>query len=94
MPNSDALKASFKTGSILFSRDENFESNSINYTITILDERGNAVDLFTDDDLSNSIDPRAFPKMRSLYTDVSRQISGADKLIDDLITELEDDIPF
>ncbi len=66
--------------------------------VTVYDENGKSVDSFDDDDFSTSYPPTGYASywlfMNDIMTAGRRSATGADKIIDSLIDELDDEVPF
>jgi hypothetical protein len=68
------------------------------YIVVITDEFGGVVDSFKDDDLGElSGGLTAYTVLGQIFRDAKRSISGADKILDQILSELpaeDDGIPF
>ncbi|MGB6119263.1 MAG: hypothetical protein WBF87_13700 [Mesorhizobium sp.] len=62
-------------------------------SIQLIDENGKIVDNFTDEDIDRS-DHKYFGIMVEIYEMAARNALGADKVIDAILNELDDDLPF
>ncbi len=85
-----------------------FAQNSINlrqatsrngtiYIVSLLNALGEVADSFNDEDLDadgDGPDSTWFSKLKQLYTQAQRQARGADKVLNEILSELDDDIPF
>jgi len=80
------------------SSDENWEKT---YSVALLNKSGDYLEFFNDDTLSGiDVDfgeDSYFERMRDLYLTAMRQVTGADRALDDFIAAVERDdleIPF
>lgn len=85
-----------------------FAQNSINlrtmkgrngtlYILSLLNAVGEVADSFNDEDLDADGDGPGstwFSKLKQLYNQAQRQVRGADKVLNEILSELDDDIPF
>ena len=64
--------------------------------VFINDEFGETIDKFTDEDLPRNGELTAYPLMLNLYRVIARQVSGADEVLDSILSQLQekDDDPF
>ena len=67
------------------------------YTIELYNSDNEMVDRFTDEELTDNDEYESelvFSKMSSAYDKARRQAMGTEKAIDDIISELDNNIPF
>lgn len=67
------------------------------FSIAILTKDGKRFDGFTNEDLSKIDRSEWYLTFQSMFQTIQRQISGADKILDDLLAQLDkkdDEIPF
>ena len=85
-------QASFPNYSVrLFTRRQfNYNDDDVDYVMTIHDESGEMVDEITDSALKDSGFDDAYKRMKHLYNEARRKAKGVDKVIEGLLSELED----
>ena len=64
------------------------------YVLTIYNQEGLIIERFTNGDLQREGLPEAYNSMQEMYNTARRSAMGIDKALDDLLTYLDDDIPF
>lgn len=74
----------------LFARPSQSNSEAVDYVLTLHDEEGRLVDEITDVALEESGFQMAFMRMARLYSAARRTALGVDKVIDGLLSNLED----
>jgi hypothetical protein len=93
----DGFQVSFKDNSVRITHDDQNEHNPV-YSLLLLNGNGDVVDRFTDEDLDNEevgkVGGPSFHKMKELYSLSLRHARGADKVLNEILKELDDDIPF
>jgi O-succinylbenzoate synthase len=63
------------------------------YIISIYDSEGNLVEQASDVDLKNDLS-KSYEIMKGMYELARRKAMGVDKALDDIISQLEEDLPF
>jgi hypothetical protein len=77
--------------------EECFNENIRLFSVSLFDSNGNLVDKFDDEELDKDIFPKNhawFTQMKNLYEMVRRRVTGADRVLNRILVELEDDMPF
>jgi hypothetical protein len=92
-PDDQKFQVSLKSGSV---RIEELEKPStIDFEIQVLNEDGVVVESFLDTDLDGgSQEPKWFKKMKDLHELARRTVTGSEKILNSLLDELEDEMPF
>jgi hypothetical protein len=94
-PISDIYQVSFANYSLTISEVYNSRQDVTDYVVSILNSEGNMVDSFSDVDLDKSSGgTRYLSILRDLYQNARRQALGVDKALDEILKELDDDLPF
>lgn len=92
----NGFQISFRTNAVLI-RERNI-SGSLDYIIDLIDEMGSVVESFTDDELNDaegiSAGGKYFERMGLLLELARRSALGSDKVLDSILDDLGDDIPF
>ena len=79
----DQLKTTLGPYSIVLSKQTS-RRNELDMVVTVYDELGNQVDRFTDVDVRDVL-PTAYVKLKEIYDRAQRDLSGADRILDDVI---------
>jgi hypothetical protein len=92
----DQFQVSFRNNTVRIGADDGIGGN---IQIQILNSNGDIVESFTDEDFrtdsENTEGSTYWSKLMSnLYKHAQRKALGADKVIDDIISDLDDIIPF
>jgi hypothetical protein len=94
----DMFQVSFRDNSVQISMHVHEANETTTYTVSLLNGEGEVADRFTDEDLDK--DQFGAPgqlwyrKLGELYAMARRRARGADKVLDDILKEVDDDIPF
>lgn len=95
--NDDEFLTSIGDNVVMISKDEVRRNSEVVpiVVITISSRTGETVDSFNDEDISD-VNPNAYQSLSDLMTDIARSISGADEILDTIISKLEEkrEIPF
>jgi hypothetical protein len=93
-----SFQVSFKDNSVQLNWHEGQSEGSPIVTVVLLNGAGETVDRFSDEDLDkdeiNDVGGPWFTKLKELYTLALRHARGADKVLNAILDELENDIPF
>jgi hypothetical protein len=88
----DAFQVSFKKTGLRISRDTD-SNGETTYTVEMLDKNGNLVDSFTDTQLDlekySAVNEKFYLATREAFELARRKALGADKVIDEIINELD-----
>jgi hypothetical protein len=94
----DIYQVSFKDNSVQLRMVHDDRTETVAYAISLLNGEGETVDRFTDEDLDNdqfgTTGKRWYHQLSSLFAMARRRARGADKVLDEILKEIEDDIPF
>lgn len=93
-PEHGIYSISFKNYSLNIYIKTNRENSNDDVFIQIVDSFGELTEEFSDIDLSKISPNDWYNKMLDLYTSARRIALGADKALKDIISELDDDLPF
>lgn len=93
----DAFQMSFKNYSVLIAPIKKF--NSVDYQISLVNAEGVVAEAFTDTDLSSRLGEPAgggtwFSRMNDLFELARGTALGSEKLLNEILKELDDDVPF
>lgn len=89
VPN--ALQVSFTDYTIRLA-SQRVSKDQVTYVIRIFDAGGNLVETADDDDLDEEL-PDSFGTMEEMFEAARRKALGADKALDDIISQLDEDLP-
>ncbi len=89
---SNALQVSFTAYSVRLVLQRGSGGEDI-YVIRIFDAAGNLVESATDDDLDEEL-PDSYTMMEEMFETARRKALGVDKALDDIISQLDEDLPF
>jgi len=93
----DVYQVSFKDNSVQLGAQFH-EDEEATYTISLLNSEGTVADRFTDEDLDvdqfGTAGKQWYKRVGELYSMARRRARGADKVLDDILKEIDDDIPF
>jgi hypothetical protein len=91
----DVFQVSFKDNSVLIASHANEREETVTYAVSLLNSEGTVADRFTDEDLDKDEVGHAggfwFVKLAELYAMARRRARGADKVLDDILKEVDDD---
>lgn len=90
------FQVNFTTSSVqIYSTPTDMDEDDIH--IALLNDQGDVVESFTDVSLTRDSDEEGkswYPIMLELYSLARRSVLGADRLLDSMLNELDDDIVF
>jgi hypothetical protein len=90
-PLNEAFQLSFRNKSVRIRKAESeVAPDAFDYTLEILNFNGQLVEAFSDDDLGGDY----YNPMRSLHEMARRTALGTEKLLTEILDELEGEIPF
>jgi hypothetical protein len=93
----NAFQVSFKDNSVRIALDDTNDQNWV-YTIFLLNASGEVADRFSDEELdledTGQVAGDWYSALKELYTLALRHSRGADKVLNSILDELDDDIPF
>lgn len=89
----DVFQLNFAKYSVRIRQKNVVNQDYPDYIIEIYDKDGAKIDSYSDQDLDNSGN-EYFNKLEEIYETARRQALGTDQAIDEIIAELDDDIPF
>jgi hypothetical protein len=94
----DMFQVSFKDNSVQLRMEVDDHNERVTYSVSLLNSEGEVADRFTDEDLDNdqygTTGQRWFKELGQLYGMARRRARGADKVLDAILKEVDDDIPF
>ena len=91
---SDVYQLDLAMNSLRISRSTNSDGDDL-IVISLLNGEAKVVESFSDEDIEPDTNDRVyFRLLRDLYEMAGRRAMGSDKILDDILTELDDDIPF
>lgn len=94
----DIFQVSFKDNSVQLHMIVDDRDETITYAVSLLNSEGETVDRFNDQDLDLDEYGRSpagwTTKLGLLFGMARRRARGADKVLDEILNEIEDDIPF
>ena len=96
----DSYKVDFARHSLKLTYIDTSERGDAECIVTLINEQGQEADSFTDSDLDDHSKPNPsekyywFRKMKELFLSARRSALGSDKVLDEIMNELGDDIPF
>jgi hypothetical protein len=94
----DLFQVSFKDNSVQLRSVPDDERETVVYTVSLLNSEGEVADRFTDEDLDNdqfgTTGQRWFKDLGDLYNMARRHARGADKVLNEILKEVDDGIPF
>jgi hypothetical protein len=90
--NGGAFQVSFANNSLRISEHET--ERSIDYVIELINNEGVVVESFADPELETDQNQVWFRDMKELYETARRTVLGSEKVLNEIINELEDDLPF
>jgi hypothetical protein len=91
------FQVSFRDNTVRLEWNEGRTEGSPVIMVFLLNGEGAIVDRFSDEDLDNdegsAVGGQWFGKLKELYTSALRHARGADKVLNAILDELDDDIP-
>ena len=94
----DIFQVSFKDNSVQIRMVVDRENETVTYVVSLLNGEGETVDKFSDEDLDNDQFGNTggpwYAKLASMFGMARRRARGADKVLDEILKEIDDDIPF
>jgi hypothetical protein len=92
----DVYQVSFKDNSVIISSHVGPQGEGPTYNIALVNSEGVIADQFTDEDLDKEefghTGSSWFTKIAELYSMARRRARGADKLLDEILKEVSDDM--
>jgi len=93
----NAFVVSFSRSSIIL--EETQGATGLDYHVSLLNAGGDTAETFSDVDLDSTEDfidteQRWYHTMKSLFATARRTAHGSERVLNEILSELEDDIPF
>ncbi len=98
--NENGFQVSFKDNSVLIERVERPREEVVDYRISLINSEGAVVEQFTDVELNEDLGSETssgsswFKSMNDLYELARRTALGSDKILNEILGEIDDEIPF
>jgi hypothetical protein len=94
----DLFQVSFKDNSVQLRMETDDRNETVVYVVSLLNSEGEVADRFTDEDLDNDQYGKTgelwFKELGQLHNLARRRARGADEVLDAILKEVDDDIPF
>lgn len=94
----EIFQVSFTDKSVQLRMDVDELHEAVTYIALLVNDEGQTVDRITDEDLdreqSGTTGAYWYSRLASLFAMARRRARGADKMLDEILKEIEDDIPF
>jgi hypothetical protein len=92
----DAFQSSFKNSSVRVASTK-LQTQTL-FTVELLNKDGDVADSFDDSDLDTEmfgeVNRENYQKLREIFEMARRHAQGADKVLNEILKALDDDIPF
>jgi hypothetical protein len=92
--NPEAFQVAFPNYSVVVSAEQSTQSDEMDIVIILMNSAGNTIEAFSDVDLHQETGDPFYPKMKMMYDSARRKATRADEAIDEILKELDEDIPF
>ena len=89
-PRPETYQLSLKNSAMVISRVHNDYTEQSDIIIEILNGEGLIVDSFSDVELTQYAEESWYPKLNNLYESARRTALGSERLIDEILVELEE----
>lgn len=96
----NSFQISFRNNAVLVQPIKGRHPANTDYEFMLLNDQGEVVDSFTDEDLKNvfpngpAFGESWYAVCKEIYDLARRRALGADKVMEEILTELDDDLPF